>query len=360
MVDFEVLQLNDGIRYWLVRANGGKYYDNFKLDNFIAISDNEITMEKINNRPKTDNLKLIYDYYKAIYQKVYTEWNPQKIGHAATRTQRFINDMNVGDIVLVPSNSSTYFLIGVIENDAYEIVDSQIKTSENNHFHISTDLKRRNVKWLKEVKRDDISKDILWILSAHQTILELTEQKNCVNQLLAPVYIQDGECFGSLRIAKKQRINSGEWSDFYNVVKEIDPSGEVSITSNVQSPGIIQFISDNIGTITVLTGLVFGDISFAGVKLKGLVPFFTERKMTKENHKADLENKNLNNELLREEIKRNQIENAISQLDLDEKKKAVISKVRTTMEISTYDAGKSFELQTQTGFDENSDEDKSE
>src|SRR5690606_34184335 len=99
----EVLEIPDETGYWLLRADGGKYYEDFFLNNFIAISDNEITLEKINESHDNSIAGITLDHYKNIYKEEYPEWTNQQIAHAASRTEKFVNQMKIGDLVLVPS-----------------------------------------------------------------------------------------------------------------------------------------------------------------------------------------------------------------------------------------------------------------
>lgn len=40
----EIYQFNSRAKYWLVRADGGKYYDDFKYNHFISIHHNQVTL----------------------------------------------------------------------------------------------------------------------------------------------------------------------------------------------------------------------------------------------------------------------------------------------------------------------------
>ncbi|WP_238352223.1 hypothetical protein [Lactiplantibacillus plantarum] len=42
---FEILTIPDDTSYWLVRADGGKYLDDYIENSFISIAHNQVTIE---------------------------------------------------------------------------------------------------------------------------------------------------------------------------------------------------------------------------------------------------------------------------------------------------------------------------
>lgn len=353
-----ILKIPGNTGYWLVRADGGKYYEDFFLNNFIAISDNEITLEKISESAKGSIAGIAIEHYKTLYKEVYGGWTSQQISLAASRTQKFMDEMKIGDLILVPSKKSTDFLVGIITSDTFEITEKEITSKVEVNYPINQFFKRREVQWLKEVSRKDISEKLYWILSAHQTIFDLSGQKDYINQLLAPVYIQDGLCHGTLKISKKEGLNSDEWFELYSIIKaKSDKSqDEVIVKSNVQSPGLIEFVAENAVTIiavtTALSGVLWGDINVAGVKVKGILPYFQTHK--KGNIEIEKSKKEL--DMMEEDQKAKHLENERTQLELDMQREEFelkkieneAERLRLQLQISSFDAGTVFVNQTQT------------
>ncbi|MBM4762693.1 hypothetical protein [Bacillus sp. B15-48] len=343
--------------YWLVRADGGKYYDDFLLNNFIAVSDNEITLDMINNLDEDSIAGKTIEHYKSLYKEKHKMWTPQQIAQAAGRTHKFVDGMKEGDLVLVPAKRSSNFLIGVVISDVYEISENELSLKLEVHYSINPYLKRRKVQWLKEVKREEISEKLYWILSAHQTIFDLSEEKDKINQLLAPIYIQDNICHGTIKLSKKEGLNSNEWFDLYSIIKTQSDStdDEIIIKSNVQSPGVIELLSNNAGlvitTTILLSGLFGGEIKVFGIKTKGIIPYFQEYK------KGQLAIKKTEKEieLMEEERKSKQLENQKNQLEIErdvdnlktKKLENEIERIRLQLQISSFDAGKIIEDQKQ-------------
>ncbi|MDD1501617.1 hypothetical protein PVA17_02360 [Lysinibacillus sp. CNPSo 3705] len=349
-----ILEIPSDTGYWLVRADGGKYYDDFFLNNFIAVSDNEITLEMISKYNKGSLVGITTEFFKDIYSKVYSDWTSQQVAHAVSRTQKFIVEMKIGDLILVPSRNSKDFLIGVITSDVYQITEEEVTSKVEVNFAINPFLKRRNVKWIKEISRREISDKLYWILSAHQTIFNLEENKDNINQLLAPIYVQDGICHGTIKISKKEGLNVNEWYDFYSIIKE--HSDEMIIKSNVQSPGLIEFVTENAGTIiavtTVLSGFIIGEVNIMGIKLKGILPYFQSHK------KGELEM-----EVMVEEKRAKQLENERTQFELEKEREIWETKkletqaerLRLQLQISNFDAGRVFGDQMQTDNQDDQD-----
>ena len=367
MGDFEnaILKIPDDIGYWLVRADGGKYYDDFFLNNFIAVSDNEITLELINKCAQGSIAGITIEHYKTLYSDNYEDWNPQQIAHAASRTFKFINEMKIGDIIVVPSKKSSGFLIGVLASDAYEISKKELNSISEVHYAINRYFKRRKVQWIKEVKRDEISEKLYWILSAHQTIFNLEEERDYINQLLAPIYVQNGLCHGAIKISKEEGLDSGEWYDLYSVVNKqsIESKEKVIVKSNVQSPGIIEFVSSNWGVIvsttTILSGAIFGEVSFQNVKFTGILPYFRGLKR----EKLDMKKMEKELEILDEDKISRQLGNEKVKFELDKEKESwevkklenELERLRLQLQISSFDAGRTFEVQTQMDNENDSD-----
>lgn len=362
-----ILEIPDDIGYWLLRADGGKYYEDFFLNNFIAISDNEITLEMINDSQKNTIAGNTVDHYKGIYQDNYPEWTNQQIAHAASRTQKFLDEMKIGDLVLVPSKRSVNFLLGIITSDVIEVTEEDIILGEKVNYSLAPYLKRREVQWLKVISRSEISEKLYWLLSAHQTIFNLQDQRDYINQLLSPIYIQNGTCHGTVKISKKEGLNSNEWYNLYSTIKKYaDPSdNEVVIKTNVQSPGWLEFVVDNpITTLTIITVLsapIIGEINLKVVQVKGILPFFLSYK------KEQLEMKKMKKEMeiMEEDKKAKQIDNKRAAFELDRemeswqiKKEIEAEQLRKQLQISSFDAGKLVGGQTQTDISEipNADE----
>lgn len=359
--DFAILKMPDDIGYWLVRADGGKYYEDFFHNNFIAVADNEITLENIEECEKNSIAGMTIEHYKELYANKYPNWKQQQIAHAAKRLQQFRDHMKIGDLVLVPSRRSTHFLIGVITSEVFEVTEETLAHNADVHYSINHYFKRRSVTWIKEVSRNEISEKLHWVLSAHQAVFDLKEHRDYINQLLAPIYIQDGKCHSTLKIDKKSGLNTHEWYDFYSLVKKIskDSDDEVVVKSNVQSPGLIEIVTgqtDILTAVTILvtlTGIFFSKIKIGNIEVLGLVPyFFNEGRLQRKRMKEENKSIEINNGIKQIELERKKLELEKEKLEFQ------AMKVKEQLRISSFDAGRTVANQTQTDNSENPDADE--
>jgi restriction system protein len=340
-----ILEIPQSTNYWLVRADGGKYYDDFFLNDFIAIADNEVTLEKISIEESLSSIAgLTIESYKKIYTESYPKMNPQQISHAASRTMNFINFIKVNDIVLVPSHRSTEFLLGIVISEVYEISEEELLIDSGvGHYPKCHYKKRRNIIWLKVIDRESISEKMYWILSAHQSIFNLNNYSDHIDKLLSPVYIKGENCYGILKVNVSRGINLNEWMELYQEVQNIsgENASQIIIKSNVQSPGLIDFIT-NIKNLTILltafgtlTGILFTKVQIGKTEILGIIPyFFNEGKISRKSMKLD---------------------NEMKEIELEQKKAELISYMKEKnippisekLEITTFTSGKVVEFRRQ-------------
>lgn len=364
-----ILQIPDDTGYWLVRADGGTYYEDFFLNNFIAVSDNEITIDLIKENSNESLAGCTIEHIKNLYIETFSDWSSQQVAHAASRTSKFIFDMKKGDLILVPSRNSKSFLLGIVTSDVYQISEDDIKSQIGVNYAVNPYLKRRDMKWLKEISRSEISDKLYWLLSAHQTIFNLQENKEQINQLLAPIYIQDGLCHGTIKISKEKGLTLNEWYDLYSVIREMSQNtqDEIIIKTNVQSPGLIEFVTDNAVTIiavmTMLSGILWGKINVGGISVQGILPYF----LTHKKERIEIEKAKKELEIMNEDKKAKQLENERSQFELEkeremweiQKLESRVKPLRNQLKISSFDAGRVFEDRKQMDSGDNLDADES-
>lgn len=308
-ITFNTLEIPDNTNYWLCRANGGEFYDDFLKNNFIAIENDEIDLELLNlleeSKLKQKNLlqayKNIYlesDYYKNILKEL-NKKNPdnirnnetsykRKAGIAATRSFNFIHEMKIGDIVIVPGIRSKNYLIGIISSTpfSFELDRLSYKVGSLCDFKF-----KREVKWIRQISKTDFPSSLAWGINAQKTIYNVTEHAIDINKLISSSYIYKDVFHHSLNVGTPDPITSFQWFQFQKTIFEVtkEKSKEVYIKTNVQSPGIIEFITNphNLPLILLGIGVVLGDISYEnkGIKinlsLKGLITYFSKAESLK-------------------------------------------------------------------------------
>lgn len=144
---------NSNRKCWRIRLNGGKYSNLAKEEGFVAIGWSEIgDASNINKSKIRDLLKKHYNLTGI------------GLGSATNQIYNFIKLIKIGDLVLVPTQRNTY-LIGKIESDYYYV---KSPTDKCPYGH------RRKVKWLGEIRKEEIPMRLRKAMSAWQTLLDIS------------------------------------------------------------------------------------------------------------------------------------------------------------------------------------------
>ena len=160
---------------WMVRAGEEAFLiDDFKKLNIIAIG-----WEIGDLSGKS------YDEIKQIMKSKYPTLNKRSFGNNLAQVTKFVCDFKIGDYVISYNPKTRSYLIGKITSNYY-YSDKLISSYHN----------RRNVEWLGETKRDDLSFDSSKSLNSVMTIFNIKDSAK--NELLI-----------------KLNYNKIEWTDFY-------------------------------------------------------------------------------------------------------------------------------------------------
>lgn len=228
--------------------------------------------------------------------------------------------MNIGDIVIVPYISSRKFLVGVITSDTYEITieeqqkleakaqkEYEWKLRNNQTFprkhKVSISRKRRNVKWLNEVDKSELSPKLFYTITMHQSIIDISELGEYIDRILSTLYIKDKKLHLSLKVSTQNPVTSELWEKLFKLINRNKKDDEVAEAKiYVESPGffeISQFLYENKEPIAIFIAMIFGDIDINGIRIKGLLSSLNERAKNKE----EIRSKKLDNDFKEENNK---------------------------------------------------------
>ncbi|EPW8932633.1 hypothetical protein JZL10_13400 [Staphylococcus aureus] len=260
--------IRDDVNYWLIRTNGGDWYQDFKQNNHVSITNSIVSLcdlkevndiEKYKKIVTSKNQKKQKDLENSLTnlpedekQKILDKNNLSKrsITDLSKRLFDFIHKINIGDYVIIPNYRSFEFCIGIIISDATEYTDKNIHSlkinSQKNNYKFSNNKLHRKVKWLKHIPRNRINPKILNKLQMHQTIISLSEYKKHINYLINPIYIQNTNIHINIGINRTKDISPKLWYDFNYLIKLFTDTTSFKFNSqkiDVQSPGMIEFIS---------------------------------------------------------------------------------------------------------------------
>ena len=108
----EVLQIpsiSPTRHYWIIRTNGGDYYEDFVLHQYISIAWDYVTLNILNTQDE-DAIKRLIEEYETLTSTVKDDIDDDSDGTAKgtitsiyNKICRFVFEIQKGDIILIPS-----------------------------------------------------------------------------------------------------------------------------------------------------------------------------------------------------------------------------------------------------------------
>lgn len=257
--------ISNSLNYWFVRTKGGQFFDRFYTEEFIAIEWDEISNINLIEEKSTEELI-------ELIKKTYPE--ETRPGLIANYLKKFVCDMSIGDIILIPNNNSQCISFGIIDSEIYEysptgadLLDIALNEIDGNDEYVNL-YKRRKVKWIDKPKaRKDIDPYLLNIIHAHNTIVDANPYKDFINRNLYSFYYSDGQLHTIFNIKRNNGISA---LDIYNLLGSIFSLNEFIVgelgdynENAVNDDIIIKSAINSPGPIEVITGCVVGALVLA-------------------------------------------------------------------------------------------------
>lgn len=327
----EIPILDSSVDYWLIRAKSGTFYTDFNINNYVGIGWNEISLDDIKNvnnsaeamknilrekliksPPEHENTNeeitlleddelVPSDYVQS--EKIITE---NQYGTWAGQLLRFVNNLKINDIVVVPSENSEFLLVGKIIGEVYELSDEDLKQQEFTKNYKKSDFKKRwPIRWFGSFDRNDADSKLYKMIYAQATLSSINDYKPFINRAIFPFYLQDNKLFISMHVSQPNDIDSeylGQFIYQYSLLnKTINPESKVVSKVNVQSEGVIELISNlapyGLGAFAILALILVapygGELKIFAqtLKIPGFLKGYQENRSTKlENDRKELEN----------------------------------------------------------------------
>lgn len=321
---FEIRNISEEKRFWMIRTKKGYFYDEFINDKFVALGWNIITSGTDMGNQSIDTLK----------QMIKREYGDSIPMGSINKCKSFIYDIKEGDYIVIPNKGSTeiafvkagqYFednscdlneekrVISKIENKEYEI--SQVKCPYK---------KRRNIEILNIVSINTLGYGLRKAISSYHGISNFDEYVIDILNGIYDCYAYCGDIHLSVNITKQGELKPREISRLLYALTEIFcelvDEDAISTTINLNSPGSVRIKLKqgfkNISKVKVplicLFLAVTGGSGF-GFELPGLAGAIKEyRTMDIEikKTKVDLELKEVELETKEEQLEAQKLENA--------------------------------------------------
>lgn len=249
-----VQNINPDKHYWFFRTMGGRYYDEFVSNGFIAIGYDEILMKDLRDIPERNDMARAF--LKIRLHETDKTMTDAQIAKAAGQIVKFFRELNVGDVVVAPSSESKKYAIGVICSEMFE--DSSKHGEKECPF-----VKRRLVKWHKEVWRHEIDAKAVLAFGNQQTMSSIDEYADYIDRKIGQIYTKGDTSYLILRVNQDKALS---WEDFMFIgelgallrdfSEEVELGADLSkiqMKINVQSPGdILLMIPDGSSWILAL------------------------------------------------------------------------------------------------------------
>lgn len=346
LLEVDFLTIPDETKYWFVRAGTkAEFYQDFKRNNFIAIGDNEVKLTSL--RKIDDKYKHVYDTLKEAYKNIFNETflkllidSPKynSLGKseqaesleqtrrsstiAANKTMSFVEEMSMGDIVLLPYKRSEKFLVGIIISDVFDFEIDHEYVNKDENYSISKYEKKRRILWLKEISQNELPDKLQWIQKAHKAIFDISKNASEINPILSSEYIYKGNAYLRVNVGTDEKVSSNTWLHYQQLINNSakDKADELYQKNKVQSSGqtILEIAIQNKEIIALVGFSLFYDIDvdIKGLKFKHHAPLSflipgskarKERESKKEN--LQIEEQELKNNSLELDNKAKEIQN---------------------------------------------------
>lgn len=312
--------INENRRYWLVRTDSGTLWEQFRSEDFIGINWNDFSDIEELEKSKTDkSIEL------NIKKKIQEMYEVEQGGRILNQINRFLFDLNIGDIVMIPSQNSSIISFGEVTSDVYKY----ILTDEDIDNEKCDFVKRRNVTWIKDISKKDLDPVLFKMLQAHQAISNADLYAQEIDRALELLYIKGDKAHLTIMVKTKGDIKG---KDLYALQKLVYDSLDINdetlaMKINVQSPGPIEFITTHIWDIVKIllaVSVIIGGGKGFGIEIPGLLHWYhvirqankqhqlEERKMKLEEDKFEHEK-----EIAKYEYLTKQFKESLDRLDLE-------------------------------------------
>lgn len=255
--------------YWLVRTMGGDHYKEYKVDGFIAIGFNEITLDEI-------RLSLSYEdkaseKLKEIVKSKVSHGNATYIAH---QILRFTNEIKKNDIVIMPGVRSNLVSIGVVTEDRTYVERDIPHSSECCQFN-----KRRKVRWIEEKSRWKLNPKMQLLFNSRHIVSDIKNYAPYIDATTNDFFVKDSKTHLVLKVRTENEIKINDFlviNDLLKLAEEISSefgmefsSDEIEFKSNVQSPGDLVMAAMSPHGLALI-GILIIAINGGGLKIEKL------------------------------------------------------------------------------------------
>ena len=266
----------ENIHYWIIRTNGGDYYDDFILHNYISISWDYVSLNILYNKNDDEIKRLIEIYEKNSTLKEDSDDESDgttkgKITAILNKINRFVFEIDKGDIILIPSKNSDRITIAEISGDVYETenyVETYLQANPTTEIVPCPYRKRRKIKILKTITKGQMDIYLAKGFNSQHALSNMDEYAPYINRTIYSIYSKGDELHTTLHAGHPNGLTLKELIEFSTQLEKAASSiaqqceipfdsSQVEVKLNIHSPGLIELIGSLSGAGIVISLLMF-------------------------------------------------------------------------------------------------------
>lgn len=223
LLSYKLTQIPSETKFWMIRTKQGYFYEEFIKNQYVAVAWNTIDKStSFSSASKDAVCNLIRASYKEIKRPA-TVFN---------KCDRFINQININDILVIPSASSRYITFayaGEYYEDNTKTYDEEIDTiSKIESGAIDTAIqpscpykKRRKISILRTVKSAEINLALLKSISSYHGVCSLDKEAYYILDHLFNSYSYNDKTHLVFHVGTDNPISAKDFSGFLYYVTRL-------------------------------------------------------------------------------------------------------------------------------------------
>lgn len=247
--------------YWFVRSYGGELYEDFLDHNYVGLGFNNVPYKYITDATSND-ASAFERLQKFINEN--TKYKKSEATKWANQLIRFESDVKIGDMVIVPNKNSDEYSFGLIESKT-KVVEVKTTFTHNGSTELFPE-KRKQIKWLKTVQKEDLRGELRSISFTHQALSNINAHSEQIEGNISSLYIKENRMYLTIQVDQHEDINAFDLQRFLEGLtyfykefcKEygIEDNEDLFIKIKVQSWGKVALRASVYGAILGLAGLI--------------------------------------------------------------------------------------------------------
>lgn len=266
----------EDIHYWIIRTNGGAYYDDFVLNKYISISWDYVSLDVLYNKDEEEIKRLIEVYEKTSTTKEELDDESDgtakgKITAILNKINRFVFEIDKRDIILIPSKNSDSITIAEVTGDVYETenyVESYLQANPTTEIIPCPFRKRRKIKILKTITKGKMDIYLAKGFSSQHALSCMDEYAPYINRTIYGIYSEGDNLHTTLHAGHPNGLTLRELVELSaqlekaasSIAQQCEipfDSSQVEVKLNIHSPGLIELIGSLAGSGIVISLLMF-------------------------------------------------------------------------------------------------------